>query len=134
MHNHAVKPIILKNFKLLQNDPDTGRIFSQPPLISFKRDKNIGYFLVKQVISPELLNGHAHHARHVLLFATLRNCWDHFTCNSTNVIYCITCTLCSILLGQTWNWEILSLLWHPWPWGRICKGQVRLYPESWRHI
>ena len=39
-HNHAVKSIILKNFKLLQNDPDTGRIFSQPPLISFKRDKN----------------------------------------------------------------------------------------------
>ena len=31
-------------FKLLQNDPDTGRIFSQPPLISFKRDKNIVTF------------------------------------------------------------------------------------------
>ena len=30
-----------------QNDPDTGRIFSQPPLISFKRDKNIGNFLVR---------------------------------------------------------------------------------------
>ena len=46
-HNHAVKSIILKNFKLLQNDPDTGRIFSQPPLISIKRDKNIGNFLVR---------------------------------------------------------------------------------------
>ena len=45
-HNHAVKSIILKNFKLLQNDPDTGRIFSQLPLISFKCDKNIGNFLV----------------------------------------------------------------------------------------
>ena len=40
-HNHAVKSIILKNFKLLQNDPDTGRVFLQPPLISFKHDKNI---------------------------------------------------------------------------------------------
>jgi len=39
-HNHVVKSIILKNFKLVQNDPDTGRIFSQPPLISFKREKN----------------------------------------------------------------------------------------------
>ena len=48
-HNHAVKSIILKNFKLLQNDPDTGRIFSQPPLISFKRDKSIGNFLVRSV-------------------------------------------------------------------------------------
>ena len=44
--NESVKSIILKNFKLLQNDPDTGRIFSQPPLMSFKRDKNIGNFLV----------------------------------------------------------------------------------------
>ena len=42
------------------------RIFSQPPLISFKRDKNIGNFLVevhfKQVINPELLNARAHDA------------------------------------------------------------------------
>ena len=32
-HNHAVKSIILKNYKLLLNDPVTGRIFLQPPLI-----------------------------------------------------------------------------------------------------
>ena len=30
----------------------------------------------KRVISPELLNAHAHDAKHVLLFATLRNCQD----------------------------------------------------------
>ena len=36
-------------FKLLQNDPDTPRIFPQPPLISFKCDKNIGNFLVGSV-------------------------------------------------------------------------------------
>ena len=46
-HNQAVKSIILSNFKLLQNDPETGRIFSQPPLISFKRDKNVDNFLVR---------------------------------------------------------------------------------------
>ena len=45
--NHSVKSIILKNVKLLQNDPETGTIFSQPPLISFKRNKNIGNFLVR---------------------------------------------------------------------------------------
>ena len=28
------------HFDVIQNDSDTGRIFSQPPLISFKRDKN----------------------------------------------------------------------------------------------
>ena len=46
-HNHAVRSIILKNFKLLQNDSENGTIFSQPLLISFKRDKNIGNFLVR---------------------------------------------------------------------------------------
>ena len=49
-HNHAVKSIVCKNFKLLQNDSETGTIFSQPPLISFKRDKNIGNFLVRSSI------------------------------------------------------------------------------------
>ena len=49
-HNHAVKSIILNHFKLLQNDPETGRIFSQPPLISFKRDKNVGNFLVRSAL------------------------------------------------------------------------------------
>ena len=80
-HNHADKSIILKNFKLLQNDPGTGKIFSQPPLISFKRDKNIGNFLVRSAFDqtsnqPGTLNAHAHDAKHVLLFATLRNCRD----------------------------------------------------------
>ena len=32
-HNHAVKSIILENFKLFQNYSETGFIFSQPPLI-----------------------------------------------------------------------------------------------------
>ena len=45
--NNPVKAIILNNFKILQNDPETGEIFSQPPLISFKRDKNVGNFLVR---------------------------------------------------------------------------------------
>ena len=49
-HNHTVKSIILNNFKLLQNDPETGRIFWQPPLISFKHDKNVGNFLVRSAL------------------------------------------------------------------------------------
>ena len=46
-HNNPVKAIILNNFKILQNDPETGAIFLQPPLIPFKRDKNVGNFLVR---------------------------------------------------------------------------------------
>ena len=46
-HNNPVKAIILNNFKILQNDPETGAMFWQPPLTSYKRDKNVGNFLVK---------------------------------------------------------------------------------------
>ena len=114
-HNHAVKSIILKNFKLLHNDPDTGRIFSQPPLISFKRDKNISNFLVRRAFQTSEQPGTFKCAR-----ARCKTCpficnveklsgpkrsikiTDHFTCTSANVIYCITCTLCKKLyIGET---------------------------------
>ena len=51
--NFATKNIALKNFKLLQNDNEAGRMFSQPPLISLKRDKNIGNFLVRNVLKSD---------------------------------------------------------------------------------
>ena len=71
----TVKAIILNNFKILQNDPETGAIFSQPPLISFKRDKNVGNFLVrsafKQLRSLAPSNARARDAKLVLSFKTL---------------------------------------------------------------
>ena len=99
-HNHAVKSIILKNFKLLQSDPDTDRIFSQLPLISFKRDKNIHNFLVRCAFQTGKQPGTLKCAR-----ARCKTCpfiynveklpgpkrsikiTDHFTCTSANVIY-----------------------------------------------
>ena len=68
IYRAAVSPLLI--------DPDTGRIFPQTPFISFKRDKNIGNFFSQLVNNPELLNAHAHDAKHVLSFATLRNCRD----------------------------------------------------------
>ena len=43
-HDHAVKSTILNNFKLLQNDPETGTIFSQPPLIHSNATKTLATF------------------------------------------------------------------------------------------
>jgi len=43
-HNHSVKSIILKNFKLLQNDPETGTIFLQPPLFIQMWQKHRQFF------------------------------------------------------------------------------------------
>ena len=99
-HNHAVKSIIIKNFKLLQNDPDTDRIFSQPSLISFKRDKNIGNLLVRSACQTSEQPGTFKCARTRCktcpficnaekLSGPMRSIkiTDHFTCTSANVIY-----------------------------------------------
>jgi len=113
-HNLAAKNIILKNFKLLQNDNETGRIFSQPPLISFIRDKNIGNFLVRSILKSDgqplvLLNARKrcntctliHNADKITGPKRLIKLTDRVTCTSANVIYCITCTLCKkIYIGE----------------------------------
>ena len=52
-HNISVKNIILNNFKLLQHDPTTAEIFTQPLLISYKRDKNLSNFLVKSTLKSD---------------------------------------------------------------------------------
>ena len=38
-NNLSAKNIILRNFKIVQSDPEAASIFSQPPLDSFKPDK-----------------------------------------------------------------------------------------------
>ena len=97
------------------NDPETGAIFSQPPLISFKRDKNVGNFLVRSAFKTIEKPGTFKCAR-----SRCKTCpfvqnagkisgpkrsvkiTDRFTCTSENVIYCITCTLCKKLyIGET---------------------------------
>ena len=109
------RPIILNNFKLLQNDPETCRIFSQPPLISFKRDKNVSNFLVRSALKTHEQPGTFKCARSrckTCLFIVNTSkisgpkrsvkITDRSTCTSANVIYCITCTLCNKLyIGET---------------------------------
>ena len=109
-NNNPVKAIILNNFKILQNDPETGAIFSQPPLISFKRDKNVGNFLVRSTFKTTNKPGTFKCPR-----SRCKTCpfvqnadkisgpkrsvkiTDRFKCTSANVIYCIICTLCKKL-------------------------------------
>ena len=99
-HNLPVTSIILKNFKLLQNDSETGIIFPQLLLISFKRDKNIGKFLVRSSLQTNDQSGTFKCAR-----SRCKTCsfihnvekisgpkrsikiTDHCICTSANVIY-----------------------------------------------
>ena len=100
-HNLAVTSIILKNFKLLQNDSETGTIFPQLLLISFKRDINICKFLVRSSFQTNDQSGTFKCAR-----SRCKTCpfihniektsgpkryikiTDHFICTSANDIYC----------------------------------------------
>ena len=111
----SIKFLILKNFKLFPNDSETSTIFSQPPLISFKRDRITGNFLVRSSFQTNDQPGTFKCAR-----SRCKTCpfihnvekisgpkrsikiIDHFTCTSANVIYCITCTYCNKLyIGET---------------------------------
>ena len=58
--NLAIKNVILKNLKILRNDPETKHIFSLPPLISFKRNKNLGNFLVRSAFKLKSQPGNLH--------------------------------------------------------------------------
>ena len=99
----------------ISDDSETGTIFSQPPLISFKRDKNIGNFLVRSSFQTNDQTGTFKCAR-----SRCKTCpfirkvekisgpkrsfkiTDHFTCTSPSVIYCITCTYCrNSYIGET---------------------------------
>ena len=113
--NLAIKNVILKNFKILSNDPETKHIFSLPPLISFKRDKNLGNFLVRSAFKfnnkPGTFTCKRTRCKTCPFISNTVNIsgpnrsvkvTDHFTCISSNVIYCITCTLCKkIYIGET---------------------------------
>ena len=101
----SIKSIILKNFKSLPNDPETSTISSQPPLISFKRDRNTGNFLVRSSFQTNHQPGtfkcacsrcktcpFIQNVEEILGSKRSIKITDYFTCTSTNVIYCITCT------------------------------------------
>ena len=87
----------------------------QPPLISFKRDKNIGNFLLRSSFQTNDQSGtfkcapsrcktspFIHNVEKISGPKRSIKITDHFTCTSANVIYCITCTYCNKLyIGET---------------------------------
>ena len=52
--NYKVRDIIRRNFHILRNDPETSSIFSDNPLVSFRRTKNIRDSLVHSALRQNL--------------------------------------------------------------------------------
>ena len=107
----------LNALKILHNDPEAKHKFPISPLISFKRDKNMGNFLVRSAFKAGNQPGTlkctrtrcktCHFISNMVKISVpnqsvMIKITDHFTCISANVIFCITCTLCKkICIGET---------------------------------
>ena len=108
-NNLAARNAVLRNFKILQSDPETAPIFPNPPLVSFKRDRNLRNSLVRSSLPSNLEPGTFDCSRKVCNTCPFINSKthirgpngsyqvnDHFDCTTSNIIYCITCTLCNL--------------------------------------
>ena len=52
--NYKVREVISRNFLILNNDPETSAIFTDNPLISFRRNKNMRDNLVRSALRQNL--------------------------------------------------------------------------------
>ena len=106
---------VLRNFKILQSDPETAPIFHNPPLVSFKRNRNLRNSVVRSSLPSNLEPGTFNYFRKVCNTCPFISSKthirgpnesyqvnDHFDCTTSNIIYCITCTLCNKLyIGES---------------------------------
>ena len=52
--NYKVSDVIIRNFQILKNDPETSGIFTHNPLISFRSNKNIQDNLVRRTLRQNI--------------------------------------------------------------------------------
>ena len=115
--NFKVRDVIRKNFQILKNDPETSSIFSNNPLVSFRHSKNIRETLVHSNLLQELSSpcgtfpcgvGQCKTCKFIDSSTTISapkfvyHIKHHFTCTSSHLIYCISCSRCGMLyIGET---------------------------------
>ncbi len=105
--NFKVRDIIRKNFHILKNDPETSSIFSNNPLVSFRHNKNIRETLVHSNLQEESSPLIGTFPCEVAQCKTCKfidsstvilapkftyNIKHNFTCTSTHLTYCISCS------------------------------------------
>ena len=103
---------MINNFNILITDPERRRIFPELPLVSYRRDRNLRDILVHSVqVSTSSSDAGSSPCRHPRCQTckyitpqpvlqgpkssyTIR---DRFTCQSENVVHCITCRRCTCI-------------------------------------
>ena len=53
--NTGTRRILLESFNILSSDPETRGIFPEPPLVTYRRDKNLRDFLVPAALRGSLM-------------------------------------------------------------------------------
>ena len=95
--NNSIKPIINRNFNLLNSDSSTSNIFNQRPLFSFKKDHSLCAFLVKGTLPSNKEPGTFRCSCKRCLTVTgpksTLNITKHFNFTTPNIIYCISMLL-----------------------------------------
>ena len=116
-HNFAAVRILTHHLSILRSDPTTRMLFPDPPLVSYKRDRNLRDLLVRSRLHDHKL-GHrgtipchrplCNTCPYVLQTSTVVFpkgpfvVREGFTCVSRNVIYAIVCQRCSqAYIGET---------------------------------
>ena len=115
--NEKIKRILLNNFRILNNDSETWRIFTDAPLVAYRRDRNIRNVLVHTAVGSQFADPagtvpcnrpRCRTCQHVSFSLTVNgpNCTinikEHFSCHSRNIVYCISCRRCPALyIGET---------------------------------
>ena len=113
----TTEQILLNNFHILKNDPETGWIFTEAPLVAYRLDRNIRNMLVHTADrshtadSAGTVRVPCNHpicrtCRHVSSSLTVNapnrsiNIKGHFSCHSSNLIYCMSSLLCTLNRGD----------------------------------
>ena len=100
-----------------ENTPETSSIFSNNPLVSFRHSKNVRQTLVHSSLPQELSSPCGTFPCGVSQYKTCKfidssttisspkfvyHIKHHFTCTSSHLIYCISCSRCGMLyIGET---------------------------------
>ena len=114
--NTQVKRILLDNFKVIADDPATSLIFPLPPMVALRRDDNLRTSLVHTAEKQGATRAGTYLCQH----PHCRTCGhissetdllgpkdrltirDSFSCQSSGLIYCISCRRCpAIYIGET---------------------------------
>lgn len=118
-HNLPIRKIILDNFSIIKEDPDLSAIFPHPPLTAFRKDRTLRDHLVRAKFNTTTsnINGNSPcNQKQCKTCPYIHNppkiegpCGQFYirsslNCQSSNVVYAITCTLCGkIYIGETYR-------------------------------